>query len=371
MPQTVIGVNDPRAVKRWANSLATDTEKQMYFTRFIGKGENNLIERKVELESDAGDRVQFELSMRLRGGMTYGDAAVEGNEENLTLYSDEVMIDQARKGADAGGRMSRKRTLHDLRKIAKDRTAEYVAEWFDELIAVYLSGTAAGVNEDAKVTGPFAGNPIQAPDAAHIAYAGSATSKATLTATGTMSRNLIERISVMPRMMNAIDVDTVKMSPVNVEGGKHFVMLMNPFQMHSLRIQPSTSGEITWAEIQRAAAGAEGRNNPLFKGSAGMINNVILHEHENVRRFTDYGAGNDVHAARALFMGRQAGVVAYGQAGNGTRFQWVEETKDAGNRVAIYAGVIAGFKKTRFNGRDFGVIAVDTAAPNPNPASVI
>lgn len=366
MPQTTIGVGDPRAVKRWASALATDTEKQMYFSRFIGTGENNLIERKVELESEAGDRVSFDLSMRLRGKMTYGDDAVEGNEENLTFYSDEVYIDQARKGADAGGKLSRKRTLHDLRKIAKDRTAEYVAEWLDELFMVYLSGDAANeaINEDAKVTKAFAGNPIQAPDGAHMAFGGSAVSKATLTDANTMSRDLIERLSVMPRMMNAIDPDTVKMNPINVDGTKHFVMLMSPFQAHALRVE---KGELTWADIQKAAASAEGRANPLFKGSLGMLNNVVLHEHETIRRFTNYGAGANVHANRALFLGRQAGVVAYGEAGNKSRFQWVEEMKDAGNRVAIYAGVIAGVKKTRFNGRDFGVIAVDTAAKNPNP----
>ncbi|MDP0928510.1 N4-gp56 family major capsid protein [Paracoccus onubensis] len=363
--QTNISVGDPRAVKRWATALATDTEKQMYFNRFIGKGENHIIERKVELESDAGDRVRFDLSMRLRGGMVYGDDNVEGKEENLTFYSDEVHIDQARKGADAGGRMSRKRTLHDLRMVAKDRTAEYVAEWFDELVFVYLSGdaTLSAVNEDAKITSAFANNPIQAPDAAHIAYGGAANSKATLTAADKMSRATIERISTIPRMMNATDPDTVKMTAVNVEGNKHFVLLISPWQAYDLRTEQST---LSWADVQKAAASAEGRNNPIFKGGLGMLNDVVIHQHENVRRFTDYGAGGDVEAHRSLFMGRQAGVVAYGQAGNGTRFQWEEELKDAKNRVAIYAGCICGFKKTRFNNRDFGVIAVDTASTNPN-----
>ena len=45
-----------------------------------------------------------------------------------------------------------------------------------------------------------------------------------------------------------------------------------------------------------------------------------------------------------------------------------EELKDAKNRVSFYIGTITGFKKTRFNGLDFGVIAVDTASANPNPA---
>ena len=87
-----------------------------------------------------------------------------------------------------------------------------------------------------------------------------------------------------------------------------------------------------------------------------------------VIRFSDYGAGANVKASRALFMGRQAGVLAYGEGGTGTRFSWEEELKDAKNRVSFYIGTITGFKKTRFNGLDFGVIAVDTASANPNPA---
>lgn len=364
--QTLIGVGDPKAVKRYATGLATDTEKQSYFAgKFIGEGENNVIEKKVDLEQDAGDRISFDLSMRLRGDGVEGDNNVEGTEENLTFYTDEVRIDQIRKGVDAGGRMSRKRTLHNLRDTAKARGSEWAAEWFDELIFVYLSGTLAGINEDRKVLRPFAGNPIQAPDQFHIAYGGAATSKATLTASDKMTRALVERLSVMPRMMNSLNPDVVKMSPITIESGKHFVLLMSPFQAFDMRAE---TGETSWASVQKAAAAAEGRSNPLFKGGVGLINNTVLHEHENVRRFGDYGAGSNVQAARALFMGRQAGVLAYGQGGNGTRFSWEEELKDAKNRVSFYIGSIAGFKKTRFNGLDFGVIAVDTASANPNPA---
>ncbi|WP_103173763.1 N4-gp56 family major capsid protein [Paracoccus sp. SY] len=366
--RTTLGINSPQAVKRWANELARDTTKQMYFTKFIGTGENNIIERKVDLEQSAGDEIIFDLSLKLRGDMTEGDDVVEGREENLTFLQDRVRIDQARKGADAGGRMTRKRTLHNLRQIAKDRVAEYTAEWTDELMIVYLSGTAPGtyINEDSLVKRPFATNPIEAPDNKHLAFGGSATSKATLEATHKMNRDLIERVAVMPRTMASTDATgtTVKMVPVTVEGGKHFVMLMNPYQMFDLRNEKT---ELSWADVQKAAAAAQGKNNPLFNGSAGMIANMVLHEHENVRRFSDYGAGANVEAARALVLGRQAGVLAYGNGGNGTRFQWVEESKDAGNRVAIYAGAILGFKKSRYGSRDFGVIAVDTAAKSPNP----
>lgn len=365
--QTNVGVGSPQAIKRWANALADDTEKMQYFSRngFIGRGENYVIDRKVDLESDEGDRIQFDLAMNLQGEMVEGDDVVEGTEEKLSFHEDEVRIDQARKGTDAGGRMSRKRTIHDLRAVAKNKTARFVSEWFDELMMVYLSGTIDGTNEDAKVRRPFARNPIQAPDSAHMAYAGTATSKGTLEETDTMSRELVERLSVMPRMMAAINPDVVKIEPVMIEGNKTYALVMSPWQTHSLRTE---KGELTWGDIQKAKMTHEGAANPLIKGGQGMIAGIVLHEHENVRRFKDYGAGGAVSAARALFMGAQAGALAYGQAGGGTRFTWVEELKDAKNRVSIYAGVIAGFKKTRFNNHDYGVVAVDTAAKNPNPA---
>lgn len=120
-----------------------------------------------------------------------------------------------------------------------------------------------------------------------------------------------------------------------------------------------------WLAAQRAAAAAEGRNNPIFKGSLGMIKNVVLHSHTNSIRFSDYGSGANLPAGRALFLGRQAGVVAYGSA-SGLRFSWTEEMQDHGNEPVIAAGVMLGVKKSRFNGKDFGVLSIDTYAANPN-----
>lgn len=362
MSTTVIGLNNPLAVKRWATSLATLCDYHSYFTRFIGRGENNIIERKVGLEDDAGDEIRFDLSMPLRGAPVYGDNIVEGTEESLTFYQDFVRIDQVRKGASAGGRMTRKRSLHDLRKIARDRTAEYMARWTDEMFFSYLSGTLAAVNQNNTFTTAFANNSITAPDADHIAYGGPATSKGTLTANDKMSVALIERLATKAQMMNATNTDVADMQPVTIESGQHFVLAMSPWQSHQLRTE---TGDLSWSKIAQAAAAAEGRKSPIFKGGLGMVNNVILHEHKGIRRFNDYGVGNNVAAARALFLGRQAGVVAYGAAGNKTRMSWVEKKADADNLVNIYAGCIMGSKKSTFNGKDFGVIAVDTAAAAP------
>ena len=261
--------------------------------------------------------------------------------------------------------MTRKRTSIDLRKTAKNRLSDYWSMFMDEMMFMYLSG-ARGVNEDFIVGTSYAGragNAFQAPDSGHLLYPGSVTSKATMTATDKMSRQLIERAQTKSTMLQAKDPESANMVPVSINGEDHYVCVMSPFQEYDLRVDTGTNG---WMEIQKAAAAAEGRNNPIFKGGLGMISNVVLHSHRNAIRFSDYGAGSNVAAARALFLGRQAGVCAYGTSG-GMRWSWKEETKDYGNEPTVAAGGIFGFKKTQFNNKDFGVLSLDTAAADPNP----
>ncbi|MCW2275136.1 N4-gp56 family major capsid protein [Rhodoblastus acidophilus] len=363
MTTTVVAFGDPKAQKKWSAALAVETGKKSYFTRkFIGTEANNIIQRKTELESDAGDRVSFDLSVMLRNKPTTGDNRVKGKEENLRFFTDEVAIDQLRHAVSAGGKMSRKRTAHDLRKVARDRLSDYWSQYIDELHFMYLSG-ARGINEDfiepADYTG-HAGVALTAPDTQHMMFGGNALSAATVDSSDKMSRTLVERAVTKARMMRALDPNAANMLPVTIGGEAHYVCIMTPFQEFDMR----TGDTAGWLEIQKAAVTAEGRNNPIFKGGLGMINNVVLHSHESVIRFANYGADSLQPAARALFLGRQAAVVAYGSAG-GLSYNWKEETEDYGNEPTVVAGTIIGVKKTRFNNRDFGVISMDTYSANP------
>lgn len=364
MSQTIIPWGHPSAQKKWAAGLAVETTEQSYWTnRFIGKGMNNVIELKTDLEADASDRVSFDLSVQLRKAPTTGDQRVKGKGENLKFFSDEIIIDQARHEVSAGGKMTRKRTAHDLRKVAKDRLSEYWAAWKDELIFMYMSG-ARGINEDFIEDTDYAGhagNPFREPDAAHIMYGGDATSKASIVAADKLTRNRIEALSTKVKMLRAKDPTVANMLPVNVGSEKHYVLLMSPYQEHDLRTEAGDQG---WTALQKAAAAAEGRKNPIFRGGLGMLGEIVLHCHSSVIRFNDYGSGGDVEAARALLMGRQAGVMAYGVK-NGT-FSWHEEMEDRGNEPVTTAGTILGVSKARFNNKDFGVIALDTAAASPD-----
>jgi N4-gp56 family major capsid protein len=371
MAQTIVGVGDPKAVKKFGGFLAVDVGRESYFNKKfmgVGEGARTPIQTLLELSNDAGDTITYDLVMALKMAPVEGDSQLRGKEENLNFYTDQISIDQARGGVNTGGKMSRKRTLHDLRKIARERQTEWWARLFDELFFMYLSGRRGSNGDFIYGTdyAGFAGNQLVAPDDMHLLYGGAATAKANLTAADVFDLKLIDRAQARAQTMGGGSAGIPAIKPCRVDGEEHFITVMHPWQEFALRTNVNQGG---WLDLQKAAAGAEGRNSPIFKGNCGMHNNTILHTHKAVILSNDYGAGSNVKSARALFMGSQAAVVAFGSAGTGLRFDWHEEQEDRGNQVVITTGSIFGIKKTAFVidgvSRDSGVIALDTAVNDP------
>lgn len=365
MGKTVVGVNDPKAVKKYSAFLAVDTNRKSYWTKkFMGGPDASMpITRLLELENDAGEYVSFDLSVQMGMQPVEGDDVLEGKEQELKFYTDGLYIDQMRGGVNTGGRMSRKRTVHDLRKVARARQSDWWARVFDELFFMYISGSR-GVNSEfnfpSSYTG-FANNAMQSPDAEHQLIAGDKT-KATLTADDKMNLNLVDKAKTYSSMMGGAHDQTPSIQPILINGEQHYVCLMNPWQTYDLRTS-TTSND--WLDLQKQAMAAEGRKSPIFKGTLGMYNNVVLHEHQSLIRFNDYGSGGNVEACRGLFLGEQAAALAFGSPGTGLRFSWHEETRDNGNQVVITTSSIFGMKKVNWNGKDYGVMAIDTAAAKP------
>jgi N4-gp56 family major capsid protein len=347
------------AAKEWSSSLELDTNKKSLFARFTSEGHNSLVQRLTNLERGADNQTHFNIFIQLKGPPISGNSRLDVSEENLVFYQDNICINQLRRSFSAGGAMTRKRTLKNTREAACDAFSDYWAKYLDELHFIYLSGTR-GINKDFVEDLSFLGhadNPIQAPDVDHIMYAaGPAGTKATMVAGDKMTRNLIERAATKAEMMREVNPASVDMQPVMINGEPHFVLLMNPFQVYDLRTADTTG----WMDIQKAAAAAEGSKNAIFTGAKGMINNIVLRSHKSCIRFDDYGADSNLAATRALLLGAQAGVVAYGSSA-GRRFTWKEEVEDYDNTVTIVCGATMGFKKNRFNNTDVGVLSIDTA----------
>lgn len=320
-----------------------------------------------DLTKSEGDTVSFDIYMQLTGRGTFGDDNLEGNLESLDSYTDEISINQVRKGVDVGGRMTNKRTVNDQRAVARLKLTEWFSQFLDQTCFTNLAGKrginpfvlAKNVNYAVKDTHEF-----EDYDADHIVYGGAATSKQSLTEQDTMTLSLIDKLIVKATTEGGDADKKVRLTPLDKNGEDSYIMLLHPYQEHDLRTNTGTS---EWLDIQKAAAGAEGMKSPIFKQNLGNYRGVHFKKHKHVVLDDTYGVSGNVQSARASFMGRQALVLAFGNASSANlRADWTEKKTDVDdNKQAISGRMMFNAKRPRFNGQDVNSYAVDTAAKKP------
>jgi N4-gp56 family major capsid protein len=149
--------------------------------------------------------------------------------------------------------MTRKRTIHDLRKVARVRQSEWWARIFDELMFMYLSG-ARGINADyiyGTAYAGFATNAFVAPDTQHNLFANVATSKATLAATDKLDLKFIDRAVARADTMGGGTTMIPSIQPCEIDGEEHFVLVMHPWAEFDLRTNTNTASGWTSRKPQR------------------------------------------------------------------------------------------------------------------------
>lgn len=376
MGQTVISRSSPQTETRWSKSFPMDIATGSFWGRTMTSTSGDLpVWRKTELERDSGDSIKFSLSMQIGGETVHGDDNSEGTEESLRYFDCTLILDAEQKSTAAGGKMSQKRMSDDMRSTARKALADFWKRWYDNGCFYHASG-ARGIGAASKGSlthrlsysgGP---NALIAPDAHHLVYAGAATSKATLTANDLIDLPLIARLQAMAESMGDSDNDVPAIRPISFQGESDtFVFVMDIFQAKKLK---TTTGEGSWLDVEKSAAASVGYGANPFSKALGKYYGVILHTHKRVVRFGDYGAGANVGAARALFLGAQALAVAWGDPSGGKdgSFTWNEINYDDKRKWKVSTDTIVGITKTTYTDNatntkhDYGVIAVDAARPS-------
>lgn len=352
MATTSYGINNPLTVKVWAKKLYREALKATWYAKFMGETTDALIQVKNELSSGAGDRITYGLRMQLTGDGVQGDGTLEGNEEALQTYSDNLYIDQLRNAVRSAGRMTDQRIPWSIREEAMSGLRDWWANRFDTSMANQLAGYTP--QTDTRYTGNQA---TIAPSSGNILVQGHGTGpESGLTSSDTFNLNLLDRAVAVAKTL------TPMIRPVKVNGDDMYVALLHPYQVYSLRTN-TASGQ--WLDIQKAAmTGGEIDDNPIFTGALGVYNNVILFEDTRMPPAVNSGAAI-ANTRRAVFCGAQASTMAFGQKNRDQQADWVEELFDYGNQLGVSAGFIYGLKKTTFNSADFGTIVLSTYAAAP------
>lgn len=359
MAATNYGTNNPLAVKLWSKMLSVEALKATWIWKFVGESTSDMIMIKDETSKSAGDQITYGLRMQLTGNGTLGDGTLEGNEEALTTYSDALIINQLRHAVRSQGRMSQQRVPFSVRDEAlgglRDWWADRIDWWgFNQLCGnVGPAGAPTTLTtSDIRWTGLQA---TIAPDANHYTNAQAGANDTTLGSTNTFTLSMIDKAVERAKTL----VPAIR--PVLVSGKKFYVTWLHPYQVTDLRTATATG---QWLDIQKAAmTGGLVDENPIFDGSLGVYNGVILHEDYRVTQGYNPSGNTAISTVRrAVFCGAQAGMVGFGRDNSVNKFTWVEELFDYENQLGVSAGLIAGLKKTVFNASDFATIVLSSYA---------
>jgi N4-gp56 family major capsid protein len=353
-----------------------------------------------DLAKGAGDTVSIDLFNILQGKPTMGDKRIEGRMMQLTYSSMDVRIDQVRGGADSGGKMTQKRTVHNLRNISMAGLQAWMQRLEDQSALVHLAG-ARGTQQTTDWVVPLQSdsdfaeimvNTVKAPTKNRYFAANDATGPDDIGTNDALTLQDIDRIVAQLRESPSV------LQSVKIKGDDRawndplWVMFVTERQW--LYLQSRTS-QTTWrTAIQNAfERKSSGVKHPLFDAYETIMWNGVLIKRMN-RYAIRFAAGDSVikdtggadgltytestvataqPVDRAIIVGAQALAKAYGSSASDYFYDWSEEKVDHGNSVETVAAAMTGSAKIRFKidgaDTDFGVAVVDSYAPDPASAA--
>ncbi|MEK7093290.1 MAG: N4-gp56 family major capsid protein [Patescibacteria group bacterium] len=352
----------------WSKELLDDVMRDVEnIMRFMGDGANNVIQVSRELGKRKGDVETFGLVARLTGDGVTGDDELEGNEESMLSYSEQVSIDQIRNAVRLKGKLDNQKVIYD--QIAAAR--ENIRVWMKEYLARQCFMKLGGVTNPALVDtngvvysarNSWSNTPDFIPDADEAAGSGARYLCANAGGTDALGAGDTMTLDIVVKAATRASLANPRIQKIQSGGDEFWVMYLHPLQVRDIRLSSD------WKTAQQNAR-ERSENNPVFSGALGFWAGVLLLENEYApwldvsvsgNSFRGVATGTDcaVDAARALLCGRQA--CLYAEASNPEAL--VVETFDYKNKDGVAGSFIGGLQKAMFNSKEFGVIAVDTAA---------
>ena len=312
----------------WRKKLFADVRDELWITKFIGTSPRSMIMEMTDLKKQKGAKINYGLGAKLSGAGVTGDSTLEGSEEAMNTYEEELEINQLRHAVRMTGRMDEKKAAYNMRSNAKEKLTDWWAERLDQELIDKMCG---------KTTSTFANTPTAAASAMSV-FAGGAANLAATTSAMKMDTKVLDKAKQVAKLA------TTKVRPLRINGKPHYVAILHTYDLTNLQQDP------VWNQAQREA-NVRGEKNPIFSGAAGMWNSIIVHEHEYIFRSND---GNGAaYVARNILCGQQAGVIGWGAP-----VRWVEKSFDYGNSWGISVGAIFGCIKPIFNSLDYGVVTM-------------
>ena len=281
--------------KMWDKVLHEQVQDKSMFKGMIGKdkgGEGSLdanvsnfpIIEKTQLGKDGGDQVTLGLAQQMGNQALYGattsfainngkvaNVQLVDNEESLTFRNAQVKIAHLRDGVLIQGKMTEQRSPFDLQKTASSMLSTRLAKHLDDgLFFSLYAGYSPNVFREL-------GHAVAVPTNHPNRVFGN-TSHATFGAMTNVSTNNLST-TYLDAVASILAVENI--SPCVVDGEEKFLMICHPFATKQLR------ADSVWQNAQYYIA-ESGKKNPLFMGSIGSFNGIIIKESNKISTPIDF-----------------------------------------------------------------------------------
>lgn len=363
------------------------------------------IVRVTDLASTAGDKVSIDLFNIIGGKPIMGDRNASGRGEKLTFNSMDITIDQYTKVVDIGGKMTKKRTVHNLRGLAMATLAGYMPRLESQLCLVHMAG-ARGSQSGVDWVVPLSSdadyaeimvNTVKAPTYnRHFVINSTALTQGGAQLGSIVSTDLwtYQHLDLLRVFLDDLEFP---MQPVKIadDPAAHdepmHVLLVSPRQYAQFLAQSTGLRSFQQNAWNRKSQGSK---HPLFAGEVGMWNGILVKKMSRSIRFAiselvpHITAGNEATATetnvtvnasltagfgveRSILLGAQALANVYGMnQGSDFHYEYMEDTYDFGRKLEIAAAGMGGKAKVRFNipnaagtftPTDHGICVIDSA----------
>lgn len=373
-----------------------------------------------DLTQGAGEKVSVEAVDILGGEPIMGDQMREGKGEALALSSMEIRIDNTSKVVYPGGKMTQKRTVHNLRSLAMAQLMGYFPRLLWQRALVRMA-SARGVQNDRSWHIPLQSassfadimiNQLRAPTYNRhlVVNAGGLTQGGAQL--GSIASTDVYKLSVIDALSEYLDSIDFKLQPIRLPGDPAAddepikgLLMLDPQQWHALITEGATGNTLrAWQAAAMARASLSGQNqHPLFKGAGEsllMWNGLMMKKMEHsvyfeagnttkivtaANRYTgsatafptesdqtvNAGLTAGFRVSRSILLGAQAFAVCLGQnSSTGITAAYKERTFDYGSKYEGMGEWMGGEDKLTFRFQDkdgnfewtdHGIVVIDSA----------
>lgn len=315
-----ISTNDATVKKQWDELKFREVRKEMFVNKFMGKSADSLIYEKTDLSKNEGDQMTFTLFPRQSTEVIKGSSgtSLEGKEGTINWFTDKVTLEEYKMGFRYKTGLDEHRpwfSVSDENAIALDQvSSEYMDDlWFEKMTATPTK----------------------------IFYGGGKANAGLLAAADKLTPALLRRMSAMaragfPSLAATGNKRTMyPFKPIRVGGKGYFILVVHPYATYDLKNNTEYQGYLINARERS-------KDNPIFSGALAIIDDVVVHEHENIEVALG-GTGSDIPYCKGIFAGAGSAIWAWGH-----RPVTIDKSFGYDEERGIGRKFIAGVKKTQF-----------------------